>query len=115
MDELSECGCKPMLSKITLQHIQLTPYSVMTVRYASQVLSKTVAVAMRRFGGEDVTETAKFCEMMDSFFDCFNTRHLDESDRKRKTFLKEYCSQGDKRFEWLNNVFLKYVNGIKIS
>ena len=51
MDELSECGCKPMLSKITLQHIQLTPYSVMTARYASEVLSKTVAVAMRRFGG----------------------------------------------------------------
>ena len=88
MDELAECGCKPMLSKITLQHIQLTPYSVMTVRYATQVLSKTVAVAMRWFGGEDAMETAKFCEMMDSFFDCFNTRHLDESGRKRKTIFE---------------------------
>ena len=68
MGELSECGGKSMLSKITLKHIQLTPYSVMTVRYGSQVLSKTVAVAMQRFGGEDATETAKFCEMMDSFF-----------------------------------------------
>ena len=58
-----------MISKITLQHIPFTT-SVMTVRYASQVLSKTVAVAMRQFEGED------------SFFDCFNTRHPDENDRK---------------------------------
>ena len=70
-----------MLSKITVQHIQLIPYSVMAVRYATQVLNKTVPVAMRWFGGEEATEIAKFSEMMDSLFDCFNTRHLDERDR----------------------------------
>ena len=27
-----------------------------------------------------------------------------------KPFLKEYCSREDMRFEWLNNVFLKYLD-----
>ena len=50
-DELAVGGCK-ILPTITLQHIQLTPNSVMTVKYAVQVLSKTVSVALRKFGGE---------------------------------------------------------------
>ena len=46
---------------------------------------------------------------MDSFFDCFNTtRHQDEGSRKRKTFLAPYKDQNDERFDWLENVFLKY-------
>ena len=35
MKELSTCSTK-ILSKVTLQHIQLTPYSVMTVKYAAR-------------------------------------------------------------------------------
>ena len=105
-DELAG-GCK-ILHKITLQHIQLTPYSGMTVKYAAQVLSKTVSVALRKFGGESTTETATFCTLMGCFFDCFNTRHQDEGSRKRKTFLAPYKDQNDERFDWLENVFLKY-------
>ena len=105
-DELAAGGCK-ILPKITLHHIQLTPYSVMTVKYAAQVLSKTVSVALRK-SGESTTETATFCTLMDSFFDCFNTRHQDEGARKRKTFLAPYKDQNDERFDWLENVFLTY-------
>ena len=35
------------LPKITLNHIKLTSYSVMHVNLAAQVLSKTMAVALR--------------------------------------------------------------------
>ena len=54
---------KDVLTKynVVIEHIQLTPYSVMTVKYAAQVLSKTVSVALQKFGGESTTETATFC------------------------------------------------------
>ena len=50
----------------------------MTVKYATQVLSKTVAVALSTFGADDTKETAAFCTLMDSWFDCFNTRNLEK-------------------------------------
>ena len=76
-DELAVGGYE-VLPRITLEHIQLTPYSVITVKYASQVLNKTVVVALKTYGGERTTETATFCTLMDSFFDCFNAMHQDE-------------------------------------
>ena len=62
MEEISTCSTK-ILSKVTLQHIQLTQYSVMTVKYAAQVLSNTVAIALRRYGGDEASETANFCSL----------------------------------------------------
>ena len=93
-DEQAIGGLK-VLPKITQQHIQLTPYSVMTVKYATQVLSKTVAVALSTFGADDTKETATFCTLMDSWFDCFNTRNLEEANRKRKPFLQPYRHSSD--------------------
>ena len=93
MEELSTCSTK-ILSKVTLQHIQLTPYSVMTV-----------AIALRRYGGDEASETANFCSLWDQFFDCFNTRHMDEASRTRKPFLKPYREGTDERFQWLENVY----------
>ena len=47
--------------------------------------------------------------MTDSFFDCLNTRILNEADRKRKSFLKPYISINDERLTCLNESFLKYI------
>ena len=80
----------------------------MTVKYAAQVLSNTVAIALRRYGGDEASETANFCSLWDQFFDCFNTRHMDEASRTRKPFLKPYREGTDERFQWLENVFIKY-------
>ena len=99
-----------IMPKITLQHINLTPYSVMTVRYAAQVLSSTVAVVLRRWGGQEASETSKFVNLMDSLFDCFNSRHPEKAKRKRKPFLAPYSSVDDKRFTWLQNDFIKYFD-----
>ena len=36
------------------------------------MLSGTVAKALKVTGGDEVSETSKFVEMMDHFFDCLN-------------------------------------------
>ena len=52
----------------------------MSVKLAAQTLSASVARAMRdkdrftRYELERMEETAKFVEMMDTWFDCMNTR-----------------------------------------
>ena len=62
-----ECGLK-MLNKLTSDHINFTPFSVMRVRHAAQVLSETVGSVLNSFGPADAVGTAKFCLMMDNFF-----------------------------------------------
>ena len=57
-----ECGIK-MLNKLTSDHINLTPFSVMRVRFAAQVLSETGSV-LNSFGPADAVGTAKFCLMI---------------------------------------------------
>ena len=45
--------------KLTRDHIGLTPYSVMNVRLAAQVLSESVARIMEEYGPPEGLETAK--------------------------------------------------------
>jgi hypothetical protein len=40
------------------------------VKLATQVLSTSVAIALEESGDADVLTTAKFCKMMNDFFDC---------------------------------------------
>ena len=69
----------------------------------SKVLSKSVAdsfATMRKLGGPaDTTETERFCRMFDRFFDCMNTRNLEEAKQKRKPDLKPYFSPTDSRLK----------------
>ena len=91
-------------------HINLTSFSKMKVNLAAQVLSNTMALALRRFyPGEEAKETARFCEMMNTFFDCLNVRSTTEHIRKRNNLLAPYSSPDDARFEWLKNTFLVYL------
>ena len=70
-----------------------------------QVLSKSVADAfssVRDLESEDrfwegTAETEKFCRMFDPFFDCPNTRNLDEAKLKRKPDLRAYFKPDDSR------------------
>ena len=53
------------LPKLTPDHSNLTSFSKMQVSLAVQVLSKTVALGLRRhYPGGQADETAKFCEMV---------------------------------------------------
>ena len=82
----------------------------MKVSLAAQVMSKTVSLALKRhYTTGEADETAELCEMINDFFDCLNVRSLHENERKRNALLAPYRSDTDSRFEWLENVFLKYL------
>ena len=102
------------MTKLTSYHINLTPYSIMRIRLAAQVLSETVGSILNSFSSPDMQGTAKFCLMVDKSFDCLNVRNTTEHKLKRKPFLKPYHSVDDERFEWLDS-FLKYFEQWKES
>ena len=81
----------------------------MRVNLAAQVMSSLVSKVMLAYSPPDTHETAKFIELVDKFFDCFNTRSLNEAEFKRKPFLAPYRSCDDHRFDFLENEFLKYL------
>ena len=64
-DELNN-GLK-LLPKLSNDHTSLTPYSVMNVRLAVQVLSSSISKVLRKFYSEAMHGTADFCIYMDSF------------------------------------------------
>ena len=109
----SQNGLK-MLPKLTNDHIMLTPYSLMRVRLAAQILSNTVGVCLNEFGPPEASGTAKFCIMMDKFFDCLNVKNTKDHIDKRKPDLKPYTSVDDIRFSWLDE-FLEYFEMWKES
>ena len=82
-----ESGLK-LVPKLTSDHINITPHSVMRVRLAAQVLSESVGTVLNEFGPPEANGTAKFCLMMDKFFDCLNVRNTKDHSIKRKPFLK---------------------------
>nr|XP_047133158.1 uncharacterized protein LOC124811499 [Hydra vulgaris] len=102
-----------LLPKLTNEHIQINSYSAMTVKLAAQILSQTVSSVLKTFGTEEHTETARFCEKMDMFFDCLNSRTIEE--HRMKPFLKKYTDQKDPRFNFLLNDFLEYFKNWKKS
>jgi hypothetical protein len=71
-----------MAPKLTKKHITLPPFASLKVKFATQVLSHTVAAgifSMVRFGHarndpEGAEETAMFIEKMDQLFNAFNSR-----------------------------------------
>ena len=54
----------------------------MRVNLAAQFLSTTMAAVLQNDGSPQCVGTAKFCEMIDSLFDCQNVRSLIEYERK---------------------------------
>ena len=105
--EDQECGLQ-LLPKITYEHVYLTPYSVMNVRLAAQVLSTNVSKVLSNYGPSDAAGTAEFCLMFDKFFDIINVSSTTASSRELKPFDPPFSSTDDLRFSWLKNQFLKY-------
>lgn len=108
-----ESGLK-LVPKLKSDHVNLTPYSVMRVRLAAQVLSETVGNVLNQFGPAEASGTAEFCLKMDKFFDCLNVKNTTEHALKRKPFLRPYESVDDERFAWLES-FLSYFQKWKES
>ena len=57
-------------------------YCMLKVKLATQVLSKSVAIALEEAGNDEVLGTAEFCKMMNDFIDCTNVRSLTEHEKK---------------------------------
>ena len=80
----------------------------MRVNLAAQLLSATMAAALKQFGGVDCLAAAEFCKHIDSFFDCMNVSSTSEYIRKRKPNLEPYRTTTDPRFKWLQEKCLGY-------
>ena len=63
---------------------------------------------MTSYEPREAAGTAKFCFLMDTFFDIMNIRNIQLHEFERKSFLAPFTSVNDNRFDWLQNVFLKY-------
>ena len=110
-----DCGLH-QLPKLTADHINLKSLLKMKVSYAVQVLSNTVSEALHHhYPSGEADETAKFCKMMNGFFDCANVRSTTESLRKRNDFLASYQHTNDERFKWLEGTFIKYLEDWKAA
>ncbi len=64
-----------------------------------QVLSNSVATALKLTGGNETQETAKFVEMMDKCFDCLNVGDFESGKRSRNAFKSPYYSSADFRLK----------------
>ncbi|XP_056020425.1 uncharacterized protein LOC130054487 [Ostrea edulis] len=102
-------------TKLTHDHMYLTPSSTMSVKLAVQVLSNSVAQVMRAYYGPEVSETARLFGLVNRCFDCLNVRSLRESLFERKPDVAPYTSQNDPRFQFLEDEFLEYFNQWLIS
>jgi len=69
----------------------------------SQVISKSVADALRCQGKFDTKSTIEFVELFDRAFDCLNVTRVDLNDKPDR---RPYYSINDERFEVLWKVLL---------
>ena len=58
----------------------------MNVRLVAQVLSSSVSTALKAFGPAEASRTAKYCQMLNNFFDCVNVKNIIDCIRKRNRF-----------------------------
>lgn len=74
--------------------------------FTLQVLSESVSKALKLTGGMEATETARFVEMMDKFFDTMNVRNYTQGVHKRKRFQMPYTTSKDMRLRVCDCRFL---------
>ena len=70
---------------------------------------------LMHYGGDDLTATATYCKMVDTFFDCMNVRGTSEHIHICKDMLAPYTSIDDARFDSLENKFLEYLSNWRDS
>ncbi|XP_011680559.1 uncharacterized protein LOC100893587 [Strongylocentrotus purpuratus] len=103
-----------LLPRLSHEHLYLNPSLRMRVKLATQVLSKSVANALKlrsdNTGDTSTDGTRQFVEMFNKFFDCLNVSTASEGQRKRNPNLLPYRDVDDSRFEWLRDVFLQYLS-----
>lgn len=72
---------------------------MMCLYFSFQVLSETVSKALPLVVGKAATETARFVDIFDKFFDILNGNNFTAGARHRKRFSHPYCSYDDERLK----------------
>ena len=95
------------LVKIKEEHIHLSPKLRTRVKLACQVLSTTMANAIRLRNNPAMSQTEHFCRIFDKWFDCLNGRYLNAP----KPDLRPYYANNaqDPRYQWLETEFLNWL------
>ena len=102
-------GGLSLTHKLTREHFHLTNFSKMKVNLAVQILSHSVATALKFYDIPGSQATQTFVANMNRFFDMLNVRSKNEGIHKMKEDLKPYESHSDCRLHWLENDFLQYL------
>ncbi|KAK3933206.1 Transposable element P transposase [Frankliniella fusca] len=98
--------------KLTAQHIYIDSYSAMKVRFAAQVLSKTVAQELEDMKWPGTKQLIEFIRRVNDWFDCLNGAFSTQGLRTRNHNLDPYTKEDDPRFEELEE-FLQYLSDWK--
>lgn len=71
---------------------------------------------IRIFGNMRTLQTANYCKIFDSYFECLKVRSVSEHVRQRKPFLAPFTTENNEHFDWLKNQFLKsfFLIGSKV-
>ena len=133
---MTETPSLAMLHKVKFEHVNLTSFSKMRVDLAAQVstverilylsqcsiytlplqvLSSSVANALRVTLKDKATQTAYFCEIFDKFFDCLNVTNFDAGKRSRNAFKSPYRSEKDFRLKVRLTPGLQYDPGVSVT
>ena len=91
--------------KLNAQNVFPNSYSTMRVKYAAEVLSQTVANALKILNWPGTEELINFIEKINKFFDILNGAHSSQTKKKLNDDLAPYTDIKDARFEWLQKEF----------
>ena len=95
--------------RLNSQNVFPNSYSCMKVRLAAEVMSDTVNLHIEEQNWPNTSETVRFIRMVNKFFDCLNGAHESQHVKTRNANLKPHSDEADERFDWLENVFLRYI------
>ena len=95
-----------LFTNLTSQQVYVNSYSKVTLKFVVPVLDKTTAKTLQTFAATETSQTAKYCQMLDQFFECVNVRSLEKYQKKTNPFLKPCINENDERFSWMINQFL---------
>ena len=80
----------------------------MNVKLAAQVLSSTVSRILSQYRPPEASGTARYCMLMNTFFDIMNIRDTHSHEFLHKSSLMPITSIDYPRLSWLRKVFLQY-------
>jgi len=94
--------------KLSPMNVYPDSYARMKVKYAAQVLSRTVAQDLEDQEWEEASELIYFLRYVNDWFDCLNGAHTSIAKKKRNDRLKAYTSVDDSRFDFILS-FVTYL------